>query len=124
MQRSDQKLAFNNRLPSLNFQAGAGFKNGFQPDIEKIRFNYLAGVSLSVPIFQGNRIQQNITMARKSVELNELSKSNITLSLNKDLESVGTEKAKGGRAEIRLPIGVGSLSIPLRSLRLDIGAFA
>jgi outer membrane protein len=89
--RSDQKLALQNRLPTLNFQAGAGFRNGYQPDIDKIRFNYLAGVTLSVPIFQGNRMQQNITIARKSVELNELSKNNLTASLQKDLESVQSD---------------------------------
>lgn len=86
--RSDQKLALQNRLPSLNFQAGVGYKNGYQPDIEKIRFNYLAGVTLQVPIFQGHRIQQNVVLSRKTVELNELSKNNLTISLQKDLESV------------------------------------
>ena len=86
--QSDQKLAQQNRLPSLNFQAGAGYKNGYQPDIEKIRFNYLAGVTLQVPIFQGHRIQQNVVLSRKTVELNELSKNNLTISLQKDLESV------------------------------------
>jgi len=86
--RSDQKLAVQNTLPTLSFQAGAGYKNGYQPEINKIRPNYLAGVTLQVPIFQGHRIQQNITISRKSVELNELSKSNLTISLQKDLESV------------------------------------
>ncbi len=89
--QSDQKLALQNRLPTLNFQAGAGYKNGFQPDIEKIRFNYLAGVTLSVPIFQGHRIQKNITLTRKTVELNELSKKNLESSLQKDLESVNAD---------------------------------
>ncbi len=89
--QSDQKLALQNRLPTLNFQAGAGYKNGFQPDIEQIRFNYLAGVTLSVPIFQGHRIQQNVTLTRKTVELNELSKRNLESSLQKDLESVNAD---------------------------------
>ncbi|MEO7990973.1 MAG: TolC family protein [Chryseolinea sp.] len=89
--QSDQKLALQNRLPTLNFQAGAGFKNGYQPEMDKIRFNYLAGVSLSVPIFQGHRIQQNIILTRKTVELNELSKSNLESSLQKDLESVNAD---------------------------------
>jgi len=86
--RFDQKAAFSNRLPTLNLQAGAGYKNGYQPDMDKIRFNYLAGVSLSIPIFQGRRIQQNISLTRKSVELTELSKVNVATTLQKDLESV------------------------------------
>ena len=86
--RSDQKFASNNRLPTLNLQAAAGSKNGYQPNINDMRFNYLAGVTLSVPIFQGHRIQQNISMAHKSVELNELSRTNVVTSIQKDMESV------------------------------------
>ncbi len=91
--RSDQKLALQNRLPTLNFQAGAGFKNGYQPNMDEIRFNYLAGVTLSVPIFQGHRIQQNISLTRKSVELNELSKINLATTLQKDMNSVMADLA-------------------------------
>ena len=88
---SDKKLALQNRLPILSLQAGAGYKNAYQPDIDKIRFNYLAGVSLSIPIFQGHRIQQNITLSKKTVELNELSKVNLDNSLQKDLQSVNAD---------------------------------
>ncbi len=85
--KADSKLASNNRLPSLNFQASAGIKNGFQPDIDELRFNYLAGVTLNVPIFQGNRIRQNMVVAQKSLELNEISKTNLTNTLQKDWQS-------------------------------------
>lgn len=85
--RADSRLAQNNRLPSLNFQAGAGFKNGYQPDIDEMRFNYLAGVSLSVPIFQGLRFRQSVVVAKKSLTLSEISKTNLTNTLNKDWQS-------------------------------------
>lgn len=85
--QADAKLAQSNRLPTLNLQASAGFKNGYQPDINEIRFNYLAGVTLSVPIFQGNRIRQNVLISRKSVELNEISRTNLSASLQKDWQS-------------------------------------
>lgn len=84
---AESKLSQRNRLPSLNLQAGAGVKNGFQPDIDEMRFNYLAGVTLSVPIFQGNRIRNNISLSRKSVELNEISKQNLQSTLQKDWQS-------------------------------------
>lgn len=85
--KAEAKLAQHNRLPSLNFQAGAGVKNGYQPDIDEMRFNYLAGLTLNVPIFQGNRIHQNIVIAKKSLELNEISKTNLTNTLQKDWQS-------------------------------------
>ena len=84
---AEWKLAQRNRLPNLSLQAAAGFKNGYQPDINEIRFNYLAGVTLSVPIFQGRRIRQNILVSQKAVELGEISKNNLSLTLQKDWKS-------------------------------------
>lgn len=85
--KADARYIDNNRLPSLSFQAGAGFKNGYQPDIDEMRFNYLAGVTLNVPIFQGSRLRQNVVVARKSLELSEISKTNLTNTLQKDWQS-------------------------------------
>lgn len=85
--QADSKFAQSNRLPSLNFQAGTGFKNGYQPDIEEMRFNYLAGVTLNVPIFQGSRFRQNVVVAKKSLTLSEISKTNLTNTLQKDWQS-------------------------------------
>jgi outer membrane protein len=84
--QTDVRLAQHNQLPSLNFVASAGFRNGYQPDINEIRFNYLAGVTLSVPIFQGRRLRQNVLLAQKLVETNEFSKLNVNTSLKKDLD--------------------------------------
>ena len=106
--RSDLKLAQSNRLPTLNLQGGAGFKNGYQPDINAFRFNYLAGVSLGVPIFQGARINKNATLASRTMELNELSKATLTSTLQKDLESTQSdlkaydEQIKNAEGQINL----------------------
>jgi len=89
--RADLKYARTNRLPSLNFQGGAGFRNGYQPDINPNRFNYLAGVTLGVPIFQGGRLNRSYGLASKSMELNELSKATLTSTLLKDLESTQSD---------------------------------
>jgi outer membrane protein len=85
--QADSKLAQRGQLPNLSLQASAGFRNGYQPDINEIRFNYLAGVSLNVPIFQGKRLRQNILIAHKTVEAGEASKNNLMTSLQKDLVS-------------------------------------
>ena len=91
--KADSRLAQSNRLPSLSFQANAGVKNGYQPDLNEMRFNYLAGVTLNVPIFQGHRIQQNVAVAQKSMELNEISKNNLTNTLQKDWQSAKADLA-------------------------------
>jgi len=84
---ADSRYAQRNRLPNLVLAANAGEKNGYQPDLDELRFNYLAGVTLTVPIFQGNRIKDNITIAKKSVELSEITKSNATNTVMKDWQS-------------------------------------
>jgi outer membrane protein len=89
--QADLKYAQSNKLPSLTFQGGAGFKNGYQPNIDANRFNYLAGVTLGVPIFNGGRIEKNQALASKSMELSELSKATLTSTLQKDLESTQSD---------------------------------
>jgi outer membrane protein len=88
---ADLRFAQRNRLPSLNLQASAGMRNGYQPNIDEFRFNYLAGVTLSVPIFQGNRIKQNVLLAKKSAEMSEISKQNLNASLLKDWQSANAD---------------------------------
>lgn len=85
--QSEALLAQRNRLPSLSLQAGAGFRNGYQPDIDAFRFNYLAGVTLAVPIYQGKRLSKSVVIAQRSVQLQELSRTNLTNTLQKDWTS-------------------------------------
>jgi outer membrane protein len=93
--QADAKFAESSRLPSLTVQAGAGFKNGYllgsQPDPNTMKFNYLAGATLNIPIYLGGRTKQNIAIARKTIELNEISKNNLTLTLQKDMESAQSD---------------------------------
>jgi outer membrane protein len=103
---ADAKLASANRLPTLSLQAGAGFRNGYQPDIFETRFNYLAGVTLNVPIFQGGRIGKSILASQKSHELSKLSKQTLIATLQKEVESAQSdiqaysEQAKNSDAQV------------------------
>lgn len=96
---ADARYIESNRLPSLSFQAAAGVRNGYQPDIDEMRFNYLAGVTLNVPIFQGSRLRQNVVVARRSLELSEISKTNLTNTLQKDWQSARADLAAYRRQE-------------------------
>lgn len=50
--------------PSLNFQAQAGGKNGYPMNLDKMKFNYQVGASLSVPIYEGGRRSYGKQLAR------------------------------------------------------------
>jgi len=49
--------------PVLNADAGYGLKNGYEPNIQVMRGNWFAGVSLEVPIFNGNLTENKISEA-------------------------------------------------------------
>lgn len=53
--------------PSLNFQAQAGGKNGYPMNLDKMKFNYQVGASLSVPIYEGGRRSYAKQLARTKV---------------------------------------------------------
>jgi outer membrane protein len=91
--KADDRLASSNRLPSLSMQASAGIRNAYQPSIEELRFNYLGGLTLNVPVFQGNRLNQNSSIARKSIELSEIAKKNLEATLQKDWQSARVDLA-------------------------------
>lgn len=84
---ADARLAQKNMLPTLNFVANAGFKNGYQPDLNEFRFNYLAGVTLNVPVFQGRRLRQSTLLSQHNTELTRFTQDNLAASLTRDLES-------------------------------------
>jgi outer membrane protein TolC len=113
--RADLKFAQSNRLPSLNFQGGAGLRNGYQPDINLNRFNYVAGITLGVPIFQGGRLNKNTVLASKSMELNELSRATLTSTFQKDLESTQLD-LKAYDEQIKN--SVGQIDVANETLRL------
>jgi outer membrane protein len=50
--------------PSLSLNGTAGFRNGYLPNINNPRFNIAAGVSFSVPIYQGHRGALQIQAAK------------------------------------------------------------
>jgi outer membrane protein len=53
--------------PLLSFQASAGAKNGYIPDLNKIRPNYVVGLGFRVPLFDGNRTKYNLAQAQSAM---------------------------------------------------------
>ncbi|UYQ91872.1 TolC family protein [Chitinophaga horti] len=54
--------------PSLYLDAGTGVKNGYLPDVNTPKWNYNAGVSLAIPIYNGKRNKLQESIAAKQVE--------------------------------------------------------
>lgn len=71
--------------PSLFLDAGTGYKNGFLPDVNTPKFNYNAGVSLSVPIFHGKKLRTQERMAAQQVEVAKWNTQDVKNNLRKEV---------------------------------------
>ena len=58
--------------PSVDFIASGGFKNGYVPDINAIKGNYVVGLGVRIPIFDANRSKYDVMIAQSSVQSSSL----------------------------------------------------
>jgi outer membrane protein len=77
--------------PSVNVQANTGFKNGYVPSVNDVKFNYAAGVSLVVPIYSGGRTKRQINIAESVVKQNELAVETLSSEYKKNIEQALTD---------------------------------
>jgi outer membrane protein len=61
------KLIQSQYYPTLGFFGTAGMKNGYLSDIEKLEPNYVVGLALRVPIFDGSRKNIKLNLAQSSI---------------------------------------------------------
>ena len=60
-----------NEKPIVGMKASVGSRNGYLPNIQDPRFNYNAGVGLSVPLFNGGKTKQQVKIQERNLALSE-----------------------------------------------------
>lgn len=63
LEESAARRSFN---PSLDLSAAAGGKNGYPLHIDRMKLNYEAGITLSIPLYEGGRRKQAASLARSA----------------------------------------------------------
>lgn len=63
LEESAARRAYN---PSLDLSAAAGGKNGYPLHIDRMKLNYEAGLTLSIPLYEGGRRKQTASLARSA----------------------------------------------------------
>jgi len=53
--------------PFINAVVSGGGKNGYLPDLSQVKANYVAGVGISVPIFDGMKTKYNLLQAKSVI---------------------------------------------------------
>lgn len=100
------QLAKSQYKPSLFAEAGTGYKNGYLPDVSMPKFNYNAGVSLSVPIFHGKKLRTQEHMAATEVEVAKWNtrgiKDNIRKEATQQLSDIAASRERLQTAETLL----------------------
>jgi len=79
--------------PTVALHAATGFKNGYVPNVNELRFNYLAGVSFSIPIYNGGKIKQQVKLSQTIVRQNELAVESLSSNYRKDIQQALTDVA-------------------------------
>ncbi len=82
---NDWDISKRSFYPSINLIGNAGIRNGYQPNIENLRFNYLFGLSLNAPIFQGGRYKQQEELFEATKKLNDLALTTLTKNYERDI---------------------------------------
>jgi outer membrane protein len=87
VQQAQTELALikTNDKPSVSLGANTGFKNGYVPNVNEIRFNYAAGATLKIPIYDGGKTKRQTKLAETIVKQNELSITTLDNTYRKDI---------------------------------------
>jgi outer membrane protein TolC len=79
--------------PMIGLKAAAGIKNGYVPYVNDLRFNYLAGVSFTVPIYNGGKNKQQQKLQQTLIRQNEMAVESLSSTYKKDIEQALTDVA-------------------------------
>ncbi|MEP6751095.1 MAG: TolC family protein [Bacteroidota bacterium] len=72
--------------PSVNLGASTGFKNGYVPYVNNMKFNYAAGISLKLPIYDGNRTKQQVKLSETVLTQNKLAIETLNSNYKRDIQ--------------------------------------
>jgi len=136
-ERQEMKLATNNirhfeialQLASLGNKAQLkingmlGIKNGYIPDLNEPKFNWMAGVGLHIPLFDGYAVhfkeqQAQADLAAAEAYRNEVRRQ-VSTEVNQAIEDVITQKKKLDAADLQLQQA--SEAVSLANKQYDAG---
>jgi outer membrane protein TolC len=93
VQQAEADLAITKltQKPSVVLHGSSGYKNGYVPNVNEIRFNYNAGVTFRVPIYNGGKTKQQERLNESLIRQNQLAVETLNNNYKKDLEQALTD---------------------------------
>jgi outer membrane protein len=76
--------------PYLALNANAGVKNGYVPDVNTPKFNYAAGATFKIPIYNA-RTKKQVIVAESQVKQNQLAQQTLNTEYEKNIQQALTD---------------------------------
>jgi outer membrane protein TolC len=107
--------------PMLNFIATGGAKNGYIPDLYKITPNYVVGIGLRIPIYDGSKTKYNLLQAKSAITSisyeTEYTRRNISTELSEAETYMYSAGKKVSQYELQLDQALRAYSLAETSFR-------
>ncbi len=111
--------------PIMGLRASMGTRNGYIPNISEMRFNYLGGVSFSMPIYNGGKIKQQVKLQEKLADQQTLSlesmKKTLEKDLNQSLEELNSAKERLSRSNSQIEVAKTANKLAMSKLKNGTG---
>ena len=118
------QLIQNLNKPYINLIASGGAKNGYLPNLNALKANYVVGLGISVPIFDGNKTKYNLQQAQSALSSlgfeTEGAKRSITTEVREAEENVASAKQKVGQFSLQLEQAQKAYSLAETSFRAGV----
>jgi Outer membrane protein len=110
--------------PLLSFEASGGAKNGYIPDLAKFTPNYIVGLGLKVPLFDGMKNKYNLAQAQSGITSisyeSELTKRNISNEVYESEALMFAAYKKVNQSELQLKQALKAYSLAEISFKSGI----
>jgi outer membrane protein TolC len=107
--------------PFLNFQASAGAKNGYLPNLNKFTPNYVIGLGFRIPIFDGMKNKYNLAQAQSAINSmsyeSELTKRSISNEVVESEALMSAAAKKVSQSDLQLQQALTAYSLAETSFR-------
>jgi outer membrane protein len=92
--------------PVISFFASAGGKNGYLPDLNKLKANFVAGVAFKFPVFDGTRSKYSLLQAKSAITTStletEVEKRTISTEVTENEENLKSSLKKITHSKLQL----------------------
>ncbi len=92
--------------PSLSLAVSAGAKNGYVPNLNRIQPNFSAGMSVQLPVYNGDRTKSQVKLSEAEVSVARSRTQTLVLSVATDVEkavaSVRASRDKIASADLQV----------------------